>query len=250
MVYANGRKKSFNAVSVNNQRRFLINKEVELSKEEIFLESFEHGNYFYLVTVGWTTSNLFFYKFDSDINIETQRVELADLVFGVNEKGLYKNPLRTNGEESISNISYETINSLATTASQNKIYVFDNTFTLALDKHFGQTLILKINLQDWSKSLKKIAFESNNCEKSNSNSSLLHNWLFKSQVCDDQLRFSIFDYQTGVELSSFSVGSEEEIAFKNTPVIQEGGKTMFAAAISPLENPTNPPIFALLIFKR
>lgn len=229
LVYTKGRNQSFNVVSVNNQRKFLVSKEIEISKDEIFLESFGFGKYYYLVTVGSRSSYLVFYKIDTDLKIETYTVDLSEITFGVTEKGLYRNLLTEGGEKRISNVSYETINSLATTASRNKIYVFDNTFNLTIDKNFGQTLILRVNLLDWSKSFKKVALKSDHCKQSKSNSFLFYKWLFKSQICNDQLRLSVFDYETGIELTNFVAGSEEEISFKNTQIIQKGGKTMLAA---------------------
>lgn len=229
LVYANGRRKSFNVISVNNKRKFLVNKEIKVPKDEIFLESFHLGENYYLVTTGWTGSYLVFYRIDTELNTETRKVGLENFSFGNYENGLYQNLLNYEGELSISKISYETLNSLATAVGQHKIYVFDNTFSLTLDKYFGQTLFLKIDLQNWSTHLSKFDLKNVNCKKSNSTSFLLYNNLFKSQVCDDQLLISVFDSSTGSELNRFQVDSESEIDFKNTPIMQEGGNTIYAA---------------------
>jgi hypothetical protein len=229
LVYANGRRKSFNVISVNNERKFLVNKEIKVPKDEIFLESFQFGENYYLVTTGWTSSYLAFYRIDTELNIETRKIELENFSFGNYENGLYQNLLNGEGELSISKISYETKNSLATAVGQHKIYVFDNTFSLTLDKFFGQTLLLRIDLQNWITSLNKIDLKNTNCKKSNSTSFLFYNHLFKSQVCDDQLLISVFNSSTGSELIRFQVDSESEIEFKNTPIMQEGGNTIYAA---------------------
>jgi len=229
LVYANGRNKSFNALSVNNERKFLINKEIKIGKDEIFLESFELGKYFYLVTVGWQKSYLVFYRINNELIIETHKVELKEYSFGNQEPDLYKNLISTTNDINVSKISYQTINSLAATFNMAKIYTFDDTFVLTLDKLFGQTLFLKINLLNWDTELIKFKVNIEACDKSKSNSFLYFDKLLKAQVCDDRLILSIIDINSKEILNKYEAKSGEEIKFKNTPITQEGGSSVYVA---------------------
>lgn len=229
LIYANGRNKSFNALSVDNERKFLVNKEIKIGKDEIFLESFESGKHFYLVTVGWKKSYLVFYRITTELIVETYKVELNDYKFGNTETDLYNNLIGTSNDIDVSKISYETINSLGSSFNRAKIYTFDDTFVLTLDKLFGQTLILKINLLSWDAELLKFKVNDDDCNKSKSNSFLYFNTLFKTQVCDDRLLLSILNVDTKEIINRYEAKSSEEIEFNNTPITQEGGNTIYVA---------------------
>lgn len=229
LINANGRNKSFNILSVDNERKFIVNKEIKLSNDEIFLESFALGTYFYLVTVGWKNPYLVFYRITNKLIIETHKVALDDYKFGKQETDLYNNLIGTTNDIDVSKISYETINSLGATYNRAKIYTFDDTFVLTMDKQFGQTLILKINLLKWEAEFMKFKVNGDDCSKSKSNSFLYFDKLLKAQVCDDRLLLSIIDVSNKEIVNQFEAKSSEEIGFKNTSITQEGGNSIYVS---------------------
>jgi len=60
-----------------------------------------------------------------------------------------------------------------------------------------------------------------------SNSYLYKNFLFQIKGCNEELQFSVIDLLTDSLIKGEKVTVEEEITFRNSPLFQEGGTTVF-----------------------
>lgn len=235
LFFTNGRKTKFYTRSIdisgnNYQGR---HQDIKL-KGEKFLESVSYKNKFYLLTVKKRSSVLKLYVFEGN---KLQRTEIFDFsahrfsetefpeLFYALQDGISLG--KTNF--SVQKIDINNPNPLDIASKANKIYYYDNKLFLTIDNGHLVTKIVTIDLQDFTSSVK--FYEQGNpvCDRIliKSNSYLYNDILYQITGCKDELYYSVLDMRSGTLLKDFTIYREEEIPFKNTPLIQEGGTTIF-----------------------
>ncbi|MFM7854047.1 MAG: hypothetical protein ACKO96_19535, partial [Flammeovirgaceae bacterium] len=225
LLYSNSKKSDFVSITIDHETKKSVKSLIGLKKGEVFLESFALNTSFFIVTTFWDKSTINFYEISSDKNFVFHELNLND--FKLREKNFFETLLRETREPEFTKVAYETINSLEGTNFRNKLYYFHNTCFVTLDYDGWRTYVFKINLNDWTVTLKKIGnLKSKNVIKSNS--FLFFNELFRSELTNDSLRVSIFDLESGKLKTEFLTSESDDIPFKNSPIIQEGGGTIFS----------------------
>ena len=233
LLYSKRNKKEFTALNINLEDHSVAYSSFKLPKNEIFLESFSTGDFYYVVALDLAKLFLVFYKTGMGKNFETNTVDLSSYSFGPFKYRIYENLKNENGKLNLSMISYESISSLAQTFHPNKGYVSNGKFFLTIDRWFGATTVIQVDLKSWKAKIETFGESTKNCGKYSAGSFLYHENIFVSQVCDDRLAISVFNINSGLLLKEYSVLANEDIAFKNTPIIQEGGN-FFAGDIREL----------------
>lgn len=116
----------------------------------------------------------------------------------------------------------------------NKIYYRNDTLLLLMDKQIGHTQVFLFDLLrkklDY-KSIEREGMASGNNEFTSQcvyNSFLSEDKLYYVYANEKSLSFAIFNFSDGKEVKRFYARENEEIAFKNTPVLQDGGGTIYS----------------------
>lgn len=145
-------------------------------KRERFLQTISHKNKFYLLTVGWNTSRLFFYEFDKNINYKKHEVDLSSLndvsydgerlkAFDV----LAINPYAMSTPLGLKKIDESNPNSIESTSKDCKLYVKENEFVLTFDHKLGYTKVFIVNDETFEVEEKEYEInDGNEYKKSNS----------------------------------------------------------------------------------
>lgn len=117
--------------------------------------------------------------------------------------------------------------------SPNKLYGRDDSLLLIMDREPMKTQVFAMNLKDKSLGYTVVGRNTNQGgDTDNSsgkfNSFLLGNNLYYVFASSDKLLVSISDFASHTELARYEAGADSQIDFKNTPVMQEGGGTIFS----------------------
>lgn len=113
--------------------------------------------------------------------------------------------------------------SLKSTNAWNKVYAQDDVITFVTDQREELTYLIQLNTITKKSSVSQIDKPELDGYGSKSNSLVFDDKLFTVKANSDGLKFSIFNLDDGNLLKEFSIEDNEEITFKNTEIIQEGG---------------------------
>lgn len=201
-------------------------KEFKLGSGEEFIQTASVDNNFYLISSKKLTGDLFVYTFNGEGNLKKNKIDLTDLNF-INKQGnrvsitellvKYNTPLKK--------FEKNTPNSIESVSAKRKMYLRgdDIIFTFDQNKKYTQVLILnlktlKANNKSFTKPLSYIK-----SSRRKSNSFIINDNVFVVAGDRDVFEMQILDYKNGNVLKSFIASKDEEIKFKNSPIIQEGG---------------------------
>jgi|WetSurSiteA1Bulk_404760.scaffolds.fasta_scaffold08752_3 hypothetical protein len=205
-------------------------------KDETLLETVSYKNQFYLLTVKKNSSLIKVYVFDSDANYRVKELDFSGYTASKSGYPVLFDVLTENIApfKMISNVSKIDNSSPVTldlTSRENKLYVIDGKVFLTIDNDPDETKILTFSLEDFQSAMKINKQVKTNCDESlniKANSYLYNNCFFQIKGCSEELHFSVYDFLTDSLIRAFKVIKDEEIAFKNSPLYQEGGSTAIA----------------------
>jgi hypothetical protein len=204
-------------------------------KDEKLLETICHRNQFYMLTVKKKSSIIKIYIFDSDAQCQIKELDFSGHAFSGSKYSKLSDVLHESVSPFIlsSNVYRIDNNSPSTldlASKENKIYTRDDQFILTIDNDLSETKILTIDLKDYRGSVRTYRQVKSACEDpfyTKSNSYLYENYLFQIKGCNEEMQFSIIDILTDSLIKGEKVTKEEEITFRNSPLFQEGGVTVF-----------------------
>ena len=214
----------FSTNSVSN-KSFSLDFEKEKTIKKITV-----NKVFYIVNIVKNTSKLHLYAFKEG-SFQEKTIDLSDQQFWdfetkkttlwkvFNENTPFENPL------SVQTISNDSPPSLAFSANKRKVYALDDKliFTFDLTTSFTQTLT--IDLKNFTASTKPFSQPFvliNEFNSGDSNSFLLEDNLIQTKLNPQKMVITIKDL-SGKEINSFEINQDEEIAIKNSEIIQENG---------------------------
>lgn len=205
------------------------NFNLEFGDEKI-LKKITINNVFYIITVLKNSSVLNFYVYGNN-TFEKKTIDLSGKKFlGKENKVELLWDLLSRGDAyelpfSFKNISNESPPSLVFSSCKRKVYTQGNNvvFTIDISKRFTQ--LISVNLNDFTffqKSYNQPYVEETLSVSGgvDSNSFFTDNQLIQMKLNTEKMLLSIKDLE-GNELKSFEVIDGEEIAFKNSDIIQE-----------------------------
>lgn len=196
-----------------------------------FLQTFVYKNRFFIITALQNTSTLAFYEFDDEANYIVHNVNLSSDEF-LNIKGkptaLYNLLVKDVGANKIveiEKIENSNPNAIETVSSATKMYQFDDKITLTFDENREITKIVEVSLKDFSAivSTFKKPMQEIKTNKKRTNTFLFDDKIFTVASTDENMIFSIYEFENFELLKTYEAKIDAPIPFKNSPIIQQGG---------------------------
>lgn len=234
LFFSNKSHSLLQSVSYNFISKAVNKNVVDLAiKKERYLGSVTFNNRFYFLTIPKRSSTLKVYIFNSTHNYEIRSYDFPDHHFTSDELRftLYDALLNqadpgiivTNDKDVLVNIDNEIPNPLDLTASLFKLYTYNDNIVFTLNNQPLTTTIISIDVNTLEASLNSYKHAASNCNgfPASSNSYIHDNHLYQLKVCTEAMTLSILDLKTGALVKEFNATAEEELAFKNTPILLE-----------------------------
>lgn len=230
----NKKKKKFISIhfSYKNKQSTISEINLDLGKE-LFVQSVNYNNNFYLITVQKKLTKLNIYKFNDDLTYKKQILDLSLYKFVIEDKfrkvNIYNALSKEEGfSRSIQVYKFDenTPNSLEATSKLVKMYLRDNELVFSFDhtKHVSQ--FLTINLDNYKHHFSNfktpyIASETQFIKKSNS--FLSEDKVYQLATTSEEMVFTIKNYNTEEVIKSYKAKKTDSISFKNSRITQKGG---------------------------
>ena len=226
LFFSNNNKTSFYIKSLDLENGNAENTvdPIKLKKEK-YLESFSYNNKFYILSIVKRTSKLKMYVFEGKYITHTEELDFSSQPFRENsfETELY-NVLRTKEGFKIHKLEMDDFNEIDVTSKPNKLYTYNNHLYITIDNEPQKTILLDIDLINFSYESKEFLQTSkNNCfDNPKSNSYLYKNHLYQITGCKNGLTLNIKNILQDSIIKTYSVSASKDINFKNTPLMQSG----------------------------
>lgn len=226
LIFANSGKNQFQSVTMDLTSNQNINKLNGFKlKKENYLESFSANDKFYLLTVKVLSSIIKLYIFDDNLEYQVKEFDLSR--YRITSKDFQAH---LPGVRTIKIANYVPV-PLDLSSKPIKYYHTNNKLYISFDHSILSTKLIVLDLNNMSSSVKYYAQGIIDCTEDNfikSNSYIHHNVIFQVKGCKNELYFSVYNLDTDTLIRDYRVTKDEEIEFKNSPLIQEGGTTIFA----------------------
>ncbi len=201
-------------------------------KEDRFLQYFSDKDHFYMLSIVRKTSTLRLYVFDGTGKMEMKTISLEGQKFF----DYYYKPLtlyQLLGSDfymserpfSIQQIQAENPTALTASSKKRKCYLEDGQLIITNDTSVDLTQIISISLETFKPTVLVVPqpyIIFNDRIELNSNSFIVDGKLFQIKTSSQKLIFSIKNLQ-GQLIAEYSKTPDEQIDFKNSPIIQETG---------------------------
>ncbi|SRX72465.1 hypothetical protein [Aequorivita antarctica] len=227
----NANNRNFGSVLFDFEREATIETEYGFKlNDEIFLQSHSFKDKFYILTVTRRSSILNIYTFDHDGKFGKKEFDFSDKFFGdmrndrtrLDQLLTERSQFKTEG--TVVKIEESNPNNIAITSNVCKVYDRGETFILTIDEGMLYTYIFEFVVPNLTVSLKAIEKEQLPLKGilASSNSYLYEDKIFQISGLNDTLVFTVKNIETKEELKRIELSKDEEITFKNSPIIQEG----------------------------
>jgi hypothetical protein len=219
---------------------------------EAFLQAFSYNNKFCFLTLRLKSSVLKVYSIDDADKYQVKEIDLSAYKFSGSKKSTLFDVLRDRdmyapNETVVYNIDNTNPNPLDLTSKANKIYCIGNKIYLTLDNDTFRTTLITIDLNDFSSKVKSFQQGFIYCGDDaiiKTNSYIYKNNLFQIAGCQQELSFQKYDLSTDSLVKALKINKDQEIYFKNSPIIQEGRRKVIA------KNPENEPDKTAVFFRK
>ncbi|MEH0157341.1 hypothetical protein V6R21_24725 [Limibacter armeniacum] len=224
-----------------------INAEANTSKisempyqmpKETFLEAFTYNNEMFLLNIEHKSSRVKVYNltkkgfqsfdvvdFEDQLKTMGQEKDLSRLLES------NKSLLRLTLSPKIKKVDNHMPNSIEVVGAEHKLYVEDSKVWITLDHEEAKTIILSFDLNEYVPRGTQVfhrGITAMNPLALESNSFYQQGKLYQVVVSSDEMCLSVTDLVKGVRLKEHRVKKDDEISFKNSPLVQEGGSTIFS----------------------
>ncbi|SFB80853.1 hypothetical protein SAMN04487907_101726 [Zunongwangia mangrovi] len=211
-------------------------KEIEFDfklKKEAYIEALSKDNRLYILTIEKNSSNLNIYTFDG-IQKSKNTLELGYKyrIDDIEPKDLHEMLISYGGMSSsieIEKIDNQAPVSIELASATNKLYETPEGFNLSLDKSIFETFVISVDLNDYTTEIRQFAKPKYNAiEGYHSNSFLLKDNIYQIVANSNELYFEAKNMTSNKVIKNIILTAEEEIDFKNTPIIQDKEGDLFA----------------------
>lgn len=225
--------KKFGAVLFDFERGQSLQTEFGFKlSDEIYLHSHSYQDKFYILTVNKRSSILNVYTFHHTGKFEKKSFDFTENEF-VNRKNKPKTLFHLlteqgggnfRAETSISKIQESNPNSIEITSNLSKFYDRESSFILTIDDGSLFTYLFEFKVSELSVELRKIENikEIGDEEFTTNNSYLFEDKIFQIGGNKTIMILTVKDLETQKELKRLALSKDEEISFKNGPILQEG----------------------------
>lgn len=228
----NENNKNFGSVLFDFEREATIETEFGFQlSDEVYLQSHSYKDKFYILTVTKRSSTLNIYTFDHDGKFGKKSFDFSDKNFGDRDNKTtrldklltkYSRSLRT--ETSVVKIEETNPNTIAIISNVCKIYDRGNKFILSIDEGILYTYLFEFTLPELTvvvKNVQKKQLPSEGTPAIN-NSYLLGDKIFQITANSNKMLFTVKNLENDEILKQIELSKNDEITFKNSPIIQEG----------------------------
>ncbi len=213
-----------NSTSVETQFDFKL-------RNDRFLQSYSKDGEFYIFTVDKRSSILNTYVFNHSGEYSKESFDLSDRPFRDDRNvpctldDLIVENAGFNKIVTLAKIDETTPNAIDVTSNTTKIFERENGIVLTLDKGKVYTYIIELKVPDMQVDFQAVSKPQLlvNGEFDKSNSYLYGDKLFQITGNQKEMRFQVMDLNTEKILKKLYLEKDGDIAFKNSPIIQEGG---------------------------
>ncbi len=233
LFFTNKNKNKFGILNLSYSDKKSSVKEFSLQDEgERFLQSINVNNNFYLISIFQYTSILKLYSFDDNGEINTGILDYKKMGRKVGFHNLYSYLIASGISTRIKEVKKIDNNvpiSIELASERTKMYVQDSKVTITFDKNLKTTYVLSfdVNLKDegFKQSLKKIKkpFYDITKNRKRSNSFINEDKIYSIAATSKDLKFYIYNLNSEELLKEYGFNYNDDIPFKNSPIIQEGG---------------------------
>ncbi|QQX77552.1 MULTISPECIES: hypothetical protein [Aequorivita] len=227
----NQNNRNFGSILFDFDRNASVETEYNFKLDhEIYLQSHSNKNKFYILTVSRRSSQLNVYVFDHGGKFNKKSFDFNDRFFGDRKNNRVKlDEFLTEREQFVTQgavvkIEETNPNDISITSNSCKIYDRNEKFILTIDGGMLYTYIFEFTVPDLSVNLKAVEKEqfSSDGFTPASNSYLYEDKIYQISGLKDTLVFTVKNIDTKEEIKKISLSKNEEITFKNSPIIQEG----------------------------
>ena len=198
-------------------------------KKERFIGAAVAGDYIIAVTHPRSSQSLrFYFKKDN----ESPRFHDADLT-SLEKTELPETDEGGSNEVDLNDaviIDNNSINNVSALASGIKIFFENNHVIILGNQKNGLTQTFKFDIQSWTQTAEKFSFDLLDGEKHIpiSNSFYWNGFLFQSAAYQKKYFLSIVEMKEKKALQTFTAIETDSINFKNSPIKQQGGGTVYS----------------------
>lgn len=231
LYFSNTSKTKFSLVTINfKTKNFKTTERIVLDlKREKVVDFLVDDNEINILTTAKKSSILKTYQLNTDGYVGSQTFDLSNEKI-ISDKGweynLYDLIFGNPNYSSVKTIENGVPNALEKTSAFTKIYYKKGKLKLTNNLFNKYTYIINLNLKTASHSLD--VFENDDYNEkffgANSNSYILKDYFFNIYSNNKKLNFNVYDLSSKALIKSYEIDKDEPIAFKNTPIIQEGGE--------------------------
>ncbi|MEL6485323.1 MAG: hypothetical protein AAFP96_10810, partial [Bacteroidota bacterium] len=197
-------------------------------KNEFYVEGYHYGNTFYLLTIGKNSSLLNFHIFEEGQAYEKKTMDFSKELF-TDANGVRRNMSYlmgfgnlSAGGVNINKIDISSPNSIEIASAPVKLYPTENGFSLTMEQKLA-TYHLDIALATFTYELGIFGQPGLAGAALKTNSFVFDGKLFQIATNRDNMGMVATDLASKETIKKITLSKEEAIAFKNTPIIQEGG---------------------------
>lgn len=224
--------RNFGSVLFDFEREATIETEFGFKlNDEVYLQSHSYKDKFYILTVTKRSSILNIYTFDHDGKFGKKIFDFSDKNFGDRDNKPtrldkllteFSRALKT--ETSVVKIVETNPNSIAITSNVCKVYDRGNKFILTIDEGILYTYLFEFTVPELTVALKTVQKKQlpNDGNPTMNNSYLLEGNIFQITANSNKMLFTVKNLETEEVLKQIELTKDEEITFKNSPIIQEG----------------------------
>lgn len=235
LYFSNNRKKEFLVKSLNVDNSTSTERKLDFKlKNEEYIESIDYMNDLYVLTRTKLPSIYKIRLFKADKLVTCKELDLSEVINNEMIPNKFADELYDDVESEpkfdFQRIKIENPNPLDLTSNDSKIYCYNHNIVLSLDKEENETSLIFINLNDYTvvnKKFKHGDFRIKNNQRTLSNSYIYNDQLYQLKISKSELCFTVHCIKTNSLIKQYYANSEEDINFKNTPLILRkdiGGK--------------------------
>jgi hypothetical protein len=240
LYFGNRKDNEFSVQSVNFNTKVSEGKLLPLKfKKERLLRTLNYQNKHYILTVVPNSSDLNVYEVMGDKLFRSKKFDFSGHQFTHSKNGKFFDALNLNSGLGKAIVGIRIIDSndpasLEEAFSKRKLYHYNNKLFMVLDNVSNITTLVTIDLTDLSSTVQAFKHAELECKDLavKTNSYLTGNYLFQIKACEDELCLKVTDVISEQVVKTYQAKSNEEISFKNTPLLQDGGLTIFTVGDS------------------
>jgi len=209
----------------------------DIDKNDTYVESYSYNDQCIVFTFNKRDESVKKYRFTTDGNFTSKTIGLNPI-----KESLYKNrskntqldyyfvPVFSSKSFKLNKINNRVPNNLELTTNLNKMYETKNGFIWTFDEDEAHTVLVKFTKPDFEPELEVIDKPKSTYNKYTSNSFIFGNHIALIISNSDFMKIEIkaLDNPENI-IKTLEVNKDDEIDFKNTPILQEGSTYSFGS---------------------